>query len=168
DARAWACVVRHGPFDPRLRQDRHPLPGQDSELAQSERDRAHPIRHFPVGHEPPRPRDLVPEGRRVARVALDGVEEQTGERARAHGWNLTENVTESGTGVPTAGRALAVTTTLSGGEPPISRTFTQATPSVFVETVSTVSSACAVSLLTSVTPPGVVANVMAWTTGRPA
>src|SRR5712691_2436819 len=79
------------------------------------------------------------------------------------------NVTgDPGTGVPTARRALAVTTTLSGAGPAMRRTLTAAIPPLLVTTVSVVTSACAVSLVTRVTGPAMGGSVIANTTGRPS
>jgi hypothetical protein len=61
---------------------------------------------------------------------------------------------EPGTGVPTARRALAVTTTLSGNGPR-SRTFTKAMPELAVATVSVVTPVRVVSLVTRPTDPPV-------------
>src|SRR5690349_20104350 len=108
------------------------------------------------------PGGLVAEGGRVVGVLLHGVEEQLGQCASAHGRNLTTKVTgDPGTVVPTARRALAVTSTLSGTGPAINRSLTLAT-------VSAVTSVRAVSLVTSVTGPGAVGYAMAYAIGRPA
>ena len=91
----------------------------------------------------------------MAALARDGIEEETRQGTRAHGRNLTTKVTgEPGTAAPVARRALAVITTLSGGGGASSRAFTAAVPVPLVITVSTVTSACAVSLVTRVTGPG--------------
>jgi len=69
---------------------------------------------------------------------LHGVEEQLGQGTGrgAHGWNLTTKVTgEPGTVSPTARRAIAFTTTLSGTDGPRSRTCTNANPDAPVVTV---------------------------------
>src|SRR6266568_514282 len=151
DAGAQACIVGEGPLEPRLREDRDAVTGLETQLPQPERDGAHALLRLVVRHGLPRPLGLIAEGGGVARVAFDGGEEQLGQRARAHGWNLTTKVTESGTTVPTARRALATTTMLSGSEPLRRRTFTLAIPDALVVTVSTSTGACPLSVVTSVT-----------------
>src|SRR6266542_1069309 len=161
DAGAEARVVGQRPLEPRLREDRHTVAGRDAQLPQPERDGAHAGLRLAVRDRRPGAGHFVAEGGRPARVALDGIEEHLDQRMGAHGWNLTTKVTESGTGVPTARRALAVTTTLSGTGPAMSRSLTLATPEAAVVTVSVVTSACAVSLVTSVTGPAVAGSVIA-------
>src|SRR5690349_2432855 len=108
------------------------------------------------------PGGLVAEGGRVVGVLLHGVEEQLGQCASAHGRNLTTKVTgDPGTVVPTARRALAVTSTLSGTGPAINRSLTLAIPMLPLAAVSAVTRACAVSLVTSVTGPAATGYVIA-------
>src|SRR5882724_13721976 len=84
---------------------------------------------------------LVAERGRMRAVGLHRVEEQLGQGTGggAHGRNLTTKVTgEPGTVSPTARRANAATTTLSGTGAPRSRTWTNAIPDAPVATVSVV------------------------------
>src|SRR6266704_2856025 len=77
----------------------------------------------------PRASHFVAERGRVRPIGSHGVEEQLGQGTRggAHGRNLTTKVTgEPGTVSPTARRAIAATTTLSGIGAPRSRTWTNA------------------------------------------
>src|SRR5438046_3332884 len=77
----------------------------------------------------PRAIHFVAERGRVRPVGVHRVEEQLGQGAGAHGRNLTTKVTgEPGTVSPTARRASAATTTLSGTGAPRSRTWTNAIP----------------------------------------
>src|SRR2546425_4566975 len=93
----------------------------------------------------PNARHLATKRGRVTGVLLDRVEEQPCQGPLAHGRNRTTKLTGwLVTGVPMARRAPAVTTTLSGRGPAISRTFTVATPAGVVLTVCIVASACAV------------------------
>src|SRR5260370_1264443 len=150
-----AGVVGQGPFEPRLSENRHVVTRRDAELAQTQRDRPHPLQRVPVRHRLPHAGRLVAKRSWVSGVALDGAEQQLGERARAHGRNLTTKVSgEPGTAVRTARRAVAVTSTVSGTGPRSKRTLTVAIPRAAVATVSTVSpEACAASRLTSLTEP---------------
>src|SRR5690348_4838886 len=89
----------------------------------------------------PRAVHLVAERGRMRPIGLYGVEQQLGQRMGrgAHGRNLTTKVTgEPGTVSPTARRASAATTTLSGTGAPRSRTCTNAIPAAPVATVSAV------------------------------
>ena len=84
--------------------------------------------------------------------------------------NRTTNVSgKPGTVVPTARRALATTTTLSGIVSGASRrTFTKAMPETLETAVTVSASACAVSCVTSVTGPAAEGWTRVYTTGRPA
>src|SRR3989441_12563216 len=87
----------------------------------------------------PRAIGLVAERGRMPPVGLHGVEEQLGQGTGAHGRNLTTKVAgEPGTVSPTARRAIASMTTLSGTGNPRSRTLTKANPAGLVVTVSVV------------------------------
>src|SRR5256886_6011900 len=166
-----ARVVCQGPLEPRFREDGDLLARPESELAQAERQRLHPRRRCLMRDVAPRAIRFVAERGRMPPVGLHGVEEQLGQGTgrTAHGRSLTRKVTgEPGRLALTPRLALAITTTPSGPAPAMSRTFTAASPRASVVTVSAVTSACAVSLVTSVTGPAVVGDVIAKTTGRPA
>src|SRR5207253_8153258 len=101
-------------------------------------------------------------------VPLHGAEKQLRQRPGAHGSNRTVNRTgEPGSRALTPRLALAVTSTLAGAGPAMSRSRTAAMPRPSVVTVSVVTRVRPVSLVTSVTGPGVVGDVMAKTTARP-
>src|SRR5205085_2543822 len=144
-------------------------PRPDAELDETAAQRLHALRDLPVSDRPPYPVGLVPERGGMARVALHAGKEQLGEGAGAHDVNRTVNLTgEPGSRALTPRLALAVTSTLAGAGPAMRRSRTAAMPRTSVVTVSIVTSACAVSLVTRVTGPGVVGDVMAKTTARPA
>src|SRR3989442_3463240 len=106
---------------------------------------------------------LVAERSRMVRVAVHRVEKQLGQGTGRgpHGWNLTTNVTGGpGTVSPTARRAIAFTTTLSGTDGPMSRTCTNSNPDAPVVTVSVVTSAQVESSATSVTGPSDTGSVI--------
>src|SRR5256886_48507 len=170
-AGAQTRIVGQGPLEARFREDRDLLARPEAELAQAEGQRLHPRRRFLMCDVAPRAVGLVAKGGRMLPVDVHGVEEQVGQGTRrsAHGRSLTRNVTgEPGNLTLTPRLALAVTITRSGRGPSINRNLTAASPRASVVTVSTVTSACAVSLVTSVTGAGVSGDVIAKTTGRPA
>src|SRR5207302_9760298 len=168
-AHAQAGVIGQRPFEARLRENGHTVARPDAELEQAGAERLHALRHLSVRDRAPRPVGLVPERRGVIGVPLHSAEEQLGQGAGAHGTNRTVNRSgEPGRRALTPRLALAVTSTLAGAGPAMRRSRTAAMPRKSVVTVSIVTSACAVSLVTRVTGPGVVGDVMAKTTARPA
>src|SRR2546429_9493010 len=101
----------------------------------------------------------------MIRVPLHGGEKQLRQRPGAHGSNRTGNRTgEPGSRALTPRLALAVTSTPPGAGPAVRRSCTAATPPPSVRTVAGGTRVRAVSLVTSVTGPGVCGARMADTT----
>src|SRR5207237_1091442 len=134
------------PFEPGLREDRHPVALPDAELHETGADRLHALRALPVSDRSPRAVGLVPKRSGMIGVALHAGEEQLGESPGAHEVNRTVNLTgEPGNRALTPRLALAVTSTLAGAGPAMRRSRTAAMPRTSVVTVSVVTSVCAVS-----------------------
>src|SRR5207253_7550030 len=116
-------------------------PRREPEPAQAERPPPHGRGGILMPAGAPRVSHFVAERRRVRPIGVTRVQEQLGQGGGggAHGRNLTTKVTgEPGTVSPTARRAIAATTTLSGTGAPRSRTWTNAMPDAPVATVSVV------------------------------
>src|SRR5207253_10720114 len=130
-----------GPLEACFGEDGDLFARREPELAQAQRQCIHARGGFLMRDVAPRAIHFVAEDGCMRPIGLHGVEEQLGQGTRggAHGRNLTTKVTgEPGTVSPTARRAIAATTTLSGTGAPRSRTWTNAMPDAPVATVSVV------------------------------